>query len=273
MDMTTPVAAVRGYFKKLGLESEIADIYLALHTYGPQTISALSRSSGVERTRIYRLIDALMESNLIELEAGQARGIIKAAPIANLRILIHQREQELRSLQDELELIEQTLARNSLSSPGTRVQFYYGQQGTRQMLGNELETTGEILGYTGRTLSDIAGDTFARTWVDNFVQRDLHARMLVNDINVATFGRRKAAGDTPGVHQNITYRYIAPRILRISYDCRMYGKVVAYHMRQGGDNFGMELHNQDIANTQRQFFEMLWHQAKPVGDLDSTPNT
>lgn len=90
--MLTDTGAVKAYFAKLGFESEIADIYLALHTYGAQTISELSRNSKVERTRIYRLIDRLMESNLIELETRYKRGAIKAAPIANLNILISQKE-------------------------------------------------------------------------------------------------------------------------------------------------------------------------------------
>src|SRR5690606_25986739 len=94
----TDVAAIRSYFAKLGLEPEVADIYLALHTHGPQTISELSRNSKVERTRIYRLIDHLLSSHLIEVETRHKRTIIKAAPIANLNILITQKEQELRSL-------------------------------------------------------------------------------------------------------------------------------------------------------------------------------
>ncbi|MEK7153681.1 MAG: helix-turn-helix domain-containing protein, partial [Patescibacteria group bacterium] len=108
--MLTDDLAIRTYFGKLGLEPEIADIYLALHANGSQTISELSRTSGVERTRIYRLLDKLMDTNLIEVESHYKRGIIKPAPIANLNILISKREQELKSLQDELELIEQVLA-------------------------------------------------------------------------------------------------------------------------------------------------------------------
>src|SRR6185437_1627393 len=110
--MSPDTNAVRTYFAKLGLDREIADIYLSLHAHGPQTISELSRTAHVERTRIYRLIDKLLASNLIEVESHYKRGVIKAAPIANLNILISQKEQELKGLQDELGLIEQVLARN-----------------------------------------------------------------------------------------------------------------------------------------------------------------
>src|SRR5260370_714920 len=121
------------------------DMYLALHAHGPQPISALSRTSGVERTRIYRLIDKLMDSNLVEVETRYKRGVIKAAPVANLQILISQKEQELKGLQDELGLIEQVLARNSLSSPATRVQFYQGPEGVKQMFWNQTKAKSENL--------------------------------------------------------------------------------------------------------------------------------
>ena len=158
--MDSHTNAVRVYFKKLGFESEIADIYLALYTHGPQTISALARNARVERTKIYRLIDTLMESNLIEVETAHKRGIMRAAPISNIRILIAQREHDLRSLQDDLELLEQTLTRNTLSDPTTRVQFYHGPEGYKQMLWNETRATTEVLAITRTIMQPHTGRQF-----------------------------------------------------------------------------------------------------------------
>lgn len=86
--MSQDTLVLREYFSKLGLEPEIAELYLALHTYGPQSISELSRRSKVERTRIYRLIDVLAEANLIEVETHYKRSILRAAPVSNLQILL-----------------------------------------------------------------------------------------------------------------------------------------------------------------------------------------
>ena len=81
------LAVITLYFRKLGFDRELTTIYLALHTHGPQTISELSRSSGVERTRLYRTIDRLAASGLIETETHYKRHIFKAAPIANIHLL------------------------------------------------------------------------------------------------------------------------------------------------------------------------------------------
>jgi predicted transcriptional regulator len=225
--MLTDTAAIRTYFAKLGLEEEIADLYLALHTHGPQTISELSRNARVERTRIYRLIDKLMSSNLIEVGTRSKRAVIKAAPIANLHILIAEKEQELRSLKDELDLIQQVLARNSLSSPAARVQFYGGAEGIRQMLWNELDASAAVLGYHYQPLDTAVGAPFMAQWVAEAKKR------------------------------GIEYRLLAPDALKLTHSCDVYDDTVAYFNWQDGEIFGFEIHNKQIADAQRHLLGEL----------------
>jgi sugar-specific transcriptional regulator TrmB len=253
-------ATIRTYFLKLGLEPQIADLYLTLHAYGPQTISELSRNAKVERTRIYRLIDKLMASNLIEVESHYKRGILKAAPIANLHILINQKEQELQSLQDELELIEQVLARNSLSSPATRVQFYRGPEGIRQIRWNQLRAKTECVGYSHRIVDEGAGQTFMHRWVEEFEQRGLRKKVLLNDEFVQSWRHRKPPGRRI---KGVEYNYIAPSIFKIANVCDIYNDVTAYLQWKDGEVFGIEIYNQEIADAQRQFFALLWPQSVP----------
>src|SRR5688500_16969147 len=98
--------AVKAYFAQLGLAPEIADIYLALFAYASQNIFELGRNPVVERTRLYRLIETLKDTNLIEVETQYKRSVFTAAPIGNLQILISKKEQELLLLQAELSRIE-----------------------------------------------------------------------------------------------------------------------------------------------------------------------
>lgn len=263
--MLTDTATIRNYFTKLGLEPEIADIYLSLHAHGPQTISELARTSKVERTRIYRLIDKLMASNLIEVETHYKRGIIKAAPIANLHILINEKEQELKSLQDELGLIEQVLARNSLSSPTTRVQFYHGPEGIRQMFWNELKSKTEIVGYVYRIIDEPTGRKFMERFGEEFAKRNLHMRLISGDEFEkswedadVTFGK----GYSQRI-KNIDYRYISPDIFSVTHSCEVYDNVVMYCNWKDNELFGIEIYNQDIADAQRQLFELIWAKSQP----------
>lgn len=254
--------AIRTYFAKLGLETEIADLYLALHTHGPQTISELSRNAHVERTRIYRLIDKLMASNLIEVESHYKRGVIKAAPIANLHILISQKEQQLKGLQDELGLIEQVLARNSLSSPATRVQFYQGPEGIRQMQWNLFRAKKEIRSIMHGPMQDTTGDGFFKRWTDKWNQGNWVCRILLDEhfLERSNAWHRKNPATVPKSHFS---RVLKPAQFPIKFELDTYDDVVAYYNWHGGEIFGIEIYNKEIAEFQRTFFEMLWLQAKP----------
>ncbi|HSX33923.1 MAG TPA: helix-turn-helix domain-containing protein [Candidatus Saccharimonadales bacterium] len=254
--------AIRTYFGKLGFEPEIADIYLSLHASGPQTISQLSRSSKVERTRIYRLLEKLTASNLIEVEIHDKRGIIKAAPIANLTIHIAKKEQELKSLQDELELIEQILARNSLSNPATRVQFYQGPEGSKQMFWNETNAKTEILTMLHENMQIKTDVKFFERWARKCNERAIHFRGLVND----TFLQSQDKWYARHSNEKLKFweqRYVSPTLFPITHRTIIYDNVIAYHNWKDGEIFGIEIHNKEIADTQRAFFEMLWKLAEP----------
>ena len=263
--MITDQHAVRTHFTKLGLDDNIADIYVALYTYGPQTISELSRNARIERTKIYRMIDTLLASNLIEVESHYKRGVIKAAPVANLNILINQKEQELKSLQDELGLMEKVFAKNSLSNPTTRVQFYQGREGIRQMLWNELSAKGEIVGYNYRILEEGTGKKFMEHWTEEFEKRELHCRLITGDdfAESWTTGLRKNGEGTGRRIKGMAYHCISPKDFQISHSCNMYDDVVGYYNWKNGEVFGVEIYNQEIADSQRRFFELLWAKSKP----------
>lgn len=238
------IATVRAYFAKLGLEPEIADLYLALHTHGPQSMSELSRSSGVERTRIYRLVDSLLDSNLIELEAHGRRGVMKAAPIANLTILIKKREEELHSLQDELGLIEQVLGRNSLSAPGLRLQLFQGVDGIEDLLQRQIQGTHEQRLLLHESLPRHTGTDFWKRWLQ--LPTGMTGRMISN---------QKSATGLPDPWQSAI---IAPAVCTIRHTTALYGDVTAYFIEKDGNFFGLEIHSPEVTATQQQLFELLW---------------
>lgn len=252
--------AVQAYFAKLGLEKEVADIYLSLYSNGPQNISELSRTSGVERTRIYRLIDTLLSSNLIEVESHYKRGVVKAAPIANLNILISQREQELKSLHDELGLIEQVLSRNSISSPSTRVQFYKGPEGVKQMYWNQTRAKTEIVAVLHENMQIKTNSRFFERWVAKCNEEGLKLRGVVGDEFLAS-QKQWYDNHTNEQLKHWQERHISKDVFTISHGMAVYDNVVAYFNWKDDEVFGIEVYNEEIATSQRQFFEMLWDKA------------
>ena len=264
--MFSDTQAVRAYFFKLGLPSEIADIYLALVAYGSQSISDLARHSGVERTRIYRLMDEMTASHLIEVETGYKKSIFRAAPISNLQILISKKEQEVRDLQAQLPKLNDYLAETSHKSHTTRVQHYKGVDGLKQMYWNQTKATTENLAILYENMQIRTNVSFFERWAHRCNERGMTFRGIINDNFI------KTQQEWYGRHSNERLaswqsRYLPDSVFLITHSVVIYDNVTSYYNWKDGEVFGVEMYNQEIADSQRQFFEMLWNEALPVDDL------
>jgi sugar-specific transcriptional regulator TrmB len=264
--MSKDAQAVRAYFFKLGLSAEIADIYLALHAHGPQSISDLARHSGVERTRIYRLMGEMTTSNLIETEVRYRKNVFRAAPITNLKLIIAKKEQDLYDLQAELKQLNDKLANPADTSPATRVQFYKGMDGLKQMYWNRTKSKTENLAILSENMQIQTNLVFFERWARKCNERGLKLRGIINDNFI------KTQQDWYGEHSNERLahwqsRYLPDDVFLITHSVVIYDNVTAYYIWRSGEISGFEIYNQQIADSQRQFFEMLWTQGLPVDDL------
>lgn len=264
--MSGATQAIRAYFFKLGLSSEIADIYLALHSHGRQTISELSRHSGVERTRVYRLLDELSRNNLIEIETRYKRSVLSAAPIGNLQILLTQKEQELRELHAGLHDLQHTLSDHALHSPATRIQAYRGSDGIKQMLWNQTRFDGENLSILYENMQNLTNLAFFERWVKATDAKETKARSIISD-NFIRSQQNWYKKHTNKRMSNWEGRYVPNGVFPITHSTVIYENVTAYYNWKDGEIFGVEIHNQEIADAQRQFFEMLWNLGMSIDDL------
>lgn len=261
--MSEDIGPVHEYFAKLGLEPEIANIYLALQAYGPQSLMQLARNAKVERTRLYRLLDTLAGCQLIEVEELYKRKLYKAAPIGNLQGLLTKREQEVRDLQSELQSLEQSYIHQRQYSPLTHVQFYRGIDGVKQMFWNQTRAKGETLSILYENMQSRSNLTFFERWVERCNLQGLAFRSLVGDHFLET--QRTWYGKHGNEKlDNWQGRYVPQAILPITHSMVTYDDVVAYYNWKDGETFGLEIYNQEIANGQRHVFESFWVQG---GDI------
>lgn len=264
-DMSGDTQAIRAYFFKLGLSSEIADVYLALYAYGEQTISELARTSGVERTRIYRLMDELRATNLIEVESQYKRNILRAAPISNLQILLSKKEEDLRTLSRGLGDLQAILTQNA-AIDATKVQAYRGIDGVKQMFWNQTRGTSENLSILYENMQSRTKLTFFERWVRVMNERGAASRSIIGDNFVRTQQEWYKKNNNERI-ANWQGRYVPDGVFPITHSVVIYDDVTSYYNWKDGEIFGIEIYNQQIADAQRQFFEMLWFQGQPIDDL------
>jgi DNA-binding MarR family transcriptional regulator len=264
--MSKNATAIRSYFEKLGFDSKIADIYVALQEHGPQSISELSRSSGVDRIQIYRMLDDLKASSLVKVETRYKRSIIHAEPANNIQLLISRKEQELAGIKDGYTDFITQLSAQSMQSKATKVQFYEGMDGLRQMLWDQTRYTGENLSILYDNSQHKTGKNFFERWVQSCNEQDIQFRGIIGDNFI------KTQKDWYSEHSNERLknwesRYAPEDVFPISYSIITYADKVLHFNWNDERIFGIEIENPDIARVQRQFFNMLWGQLSSVNDL------
>ncbi len=261
--MPSDIKPMHQYFAKLGLEPEIADIYLALRAYGAQSLLQLSRNSKIERTRLYRLLDSITEYHLIEIHEEYKRKTYKAAPISNLQILLTQKEQELTDLKRELDDLQDMYQPDTGSSPHTHVQFFRGAEGVKQMYWNQTKARTEGLSILFENMQNKTNLAFFERWVARCNERDLHFRSIVSD-HFLEGQRNWYQTNTNEKLKHWEGRHLPDAVLPITHSMVTYDDVVAYYNWKDGEIFGLEIYNQEIADAQRNLFEMLWSQGKAI---------
>ena len=246
------------YIRQLGFSDEAAQVYQALATSGPLTLSELSRVSNVERTALYRMMPELTDKGLTtELLEHKSRRYAAADPAAIERLVAEER-QRAAQLADGLPGF--VAAVGALEGKrATKTRYYRGVAGIKQILWNQTNAKGEIVGYTYRNLEEVVGASFFREYGTTIDKRGLRIRDLRSD----TFLKSTDLPDYVKIHiDNNQWRYLPDSVLHLNHNMDIYDDTLAIYYWEENDVFGVEIQNQKITDTQRAIFEVLWKVAK-----------
>lgn len=246
------------FLKPLGFTDEAIRLYISLTQSGAIPLLEASRLSGIERTRLYRITEDLEKKGLIERVIGHKRKLIKACEPDKIYLMIKDLKNETEKLEHNFNDLTKTVNSLFSGSPITKVLYFNGRDGLRQMLWNQLNTKTEILAYSYRVLQEAAGVKFFDNWSEEFGLRKLKIRDLRGNEflqSILPYKKVYVEGEM--------WRYIPPEVLDINYELDIYDNVLAIFNWYEGEVFGVEIHNQKVANMQRQIFETFWKIAKP----------
>lgn len=246
----------------LGLSENQANVYLSLLKQGILSPLELSRITQINRTTIYRLLDELNKIGITEEVLDQKRVKAKAVEPEKLELLVDREEAKVKKLKGQLpKLISQLGQIKDIPSSSTKVLYFRGQKGLQQMLWNVTKTKGEFLGYGYGNWNDSVGKEFAEKLRQKIVDKKIISREIQNEDQV---NKVKTYSDTDQYDKYHESRSILKSVVEINHDTYVYDGVFAFYHFFEGELFGVEIHNKEIAKTQRQIFEVLWKQAKKI---------
>ena len=223
----------------------------------------MAKESKINRTTLYRRIEEIQQKGLLETIVEEKRLLVKTVDFAQLENLVLQKADEAEFLQKNIPIIKSLLnSEYGMVQPGTKVLFYKGQEGIRQMVWHTLRAKSEIVGFTFRDLTEAVGLKFASRWHEEFLVRGLRMRDIIGDEYLNN--QKKEFAYSREVFQS---RYLPSSILSIDHQTDIYDDVVAFYNWHEGEVFGVEIQNDKVASMQRQIFEILWGMGKEAPKL------
>ncbi len=249
---------------RLGLSLDQAKVYVCLLEGGSMSHLQIARLTGVNRTKVYRIVDDLESSSLASIETSDAGKTVIAASPKNLEVKLTTEESKLNN---KKAVLAQTLPKLNkiFNKKDDELKFtvntYEGVSGLKQMLWNELKAKGEILIFGCGTIEDLVG---SRNWAEKHRAKTVDAKYKIREINNKG---KKPIGFTKNsdFYSNFERRFIATTKLNIEQQIAIYNDTVSVYHWRDDQKVGSETINKAYADTMRQMFESYWVISKELG--------
>ncbi|MEI8067953.1 MAG: helix-turn-helix domain-containing protein [Candidatus Shapirobacteria bacterium] len=246
--------------KPFGLTDEESKIYLNLLENNTLGALSISRNLHIGRTKVYRILDKLIEKQLVTQQLDDAGFKFKANHPSQLDLILNKKEIELsnlkKTLPKTLDILKDFIGTNK---PESKVLFYRGKEGLSQVNWNLLKTKGEFLSYEVSTADAYMPHNEAEKLRQQLFDKKIYSRSLSNLEKLGTFSSIKE------IEKFQKINYISPKIITIKADIFIYNDIYTIcHFLEDGDIFCLEMQNATFANLQRQIFENLWSQSTPI---------
>ncbi len=258
--MSTEIDNITAHLITLGLDADESTVYLTLLQHDAISVLELSRLTKIGRSKVYRLLERLRDKNLTKSFVNESGLRFQAQPYQNLEGLIKTQEAKTAELKHSLPSVFGDIA-NLLSDDGmgSRLRYYSGIEGLKQITLNSLEAKDELLIYELKDMSAFLDFGFAEEVRQDLVKRKIHTRELTSLTEMPPW--------TKVTEQVVKFwepRYIDPKELEVKFELLIYNNTFAMYTYLNGEIFCIEVHSKALAHMQKQLFNYVWNRATPM---------
>lgn len=250
------IDSVKPFLLELGLHEDQVDTYLYLLHLGSSSVLALAKAQGSGRTRLYPILESLVDLQLVKVDQKHYGTTYEALRPRALEFLVTKKETETKKLRDELSNVTAQLSNLSGSTLSkSKVVEYRGVDGLKQINFNLTKAHKEFFVYEGAHLDTY--ETMPKSFVDRMRKLYFDNKLTCHDLtNNKDWQEVKTPFNPNGEYQKACY--IDEKIFKIRTETYIYNNVVAYLGYEKDEPFGVEIYNQDLAEQQKQLFKILW---------------
>ena len=237
--------------QSIGLDDKQAQLYLAGLQIGSAPASSYAKKSGINRITTYNALEELVHR-------GQFTFVKKMrskwyAPVAPeyLSLEAQKNAQALERALPELRSLQGSTFRQP------RVRFFEGWEGVRTVYEDTLTAKSELLNFANSAVVRTFWPAYDVEYVDERVKRGIHLRGIAPD---DATGRKVHGEDTKKLRE---IRLVPAKDFDFKNEIKIYDSKVAIITfgETERDMFGVIIESKEVAETQRQIFEMAWRYA------------
>lgn len=246
--------------KPFGLSTEEIEIYLNLLENNTSSALTISRNLHFGRTKVYRILDKLIEKELVVQQYNENGFKFKASHPSQLSFILTKKETEIsairKSLPETLNILENYI---NIDNSSSQILYYHGKEGLSQVNWNLLNTKNEFLSYEVSTADAYLPHPEAEKLRQQLVDKKIYSRTLTNKNNLGTFSQVKERDNFQQIN------FISSKILTIRADIFIYNDIFTIcHFLENKDIFCLEMKNEFLVKMQKEIFENLWSQSTPI---------
>lgn len=233
--------------ESVGFDDKEAALYLAGLKFGSAPASHYAKETNLNRITAYNVLEDLVRRGYFTINRKlRAKWY---APIAPEYVSV-----EVRKSVDALDRVLpelKSLMQAKFRKP--RVRFFEGWEGVKMVYEDTLTASTEILNFANSTLVRSYWPNYDEEYVAKRVKKKIYLRGIAPD---DATGKRVHGLDKQNQRE---IRLVSSKEFHFNNEVKIYDNKVSIVSFGTGDNlFGVIIESKEVADTQRQIFEMAW---------------
>ncbi len=255
----------------LDLDELESKIYLSLLRTGPITASALAKDLNIDRARMYRTVDKLVDRNIISTTLSSPKLCIAVEPEKALKIALEKKEEEIKKIKKSGEAIVDKINNEITTNQGTNIptlRIVQGRSNIYTDIAQMIENCTDTL-YLATTLEDISKMYHSIIPEKIKICEKNGGKVLllveVDDMEMISFVKRFNATETR------VCKLPSQGRIAVQKDRQMVMSDSSQASSNSDTDFSLSTNAKDMINNIENLCRLLWKSSKPLETITKKP--
>jgi sugar-specific transcriptional regulator TrmB len=234
--------------KDFGLNDKEIKVYLALLNLGTTSVHKIAEKADIIRTTTYDILKSLIEKGLASYVIKSGVKYFEAANPEKIIAILEEKKTAIQEILPALNKIKEIV----LEKP--TVEIYEGKEGVKTIMEDFLKTKKTIYGYSSCSFYNTLSYYFPHF-------RKRRAKLGIKSRVIMEKSPQTIDFKKSNKEEMREMRFL-PQLAKHKIGYYIYGDKLAILLGAIEEPIGILIHNKEIADFEREKFEMIWNQTK-----------